>query len=264
MKKSINLPSLIVVLFFTLSVAGCSGGGFNLFTIQDDIELGKQLEAEIAASPEEFPVLNPTQYPEAYSHMKRIRDNILNSGKVTYKNEFEWSIKIIHDDETLNAFAAPGGYIYVYTGLIKFLDTEAQLAGVLGHEIAHADQRHSTEQLTKAYGLQILVALVSGNPNTEMIAQIAAALTSLKFSRKAESEADKFSVTYLCPTKYHADGAAGFFQKMEGQPTPPEFLSTHPNPGKRVEAITAEKEAQGCTNGAPFDARYVQFKASLP
>ena len=63
-------------------------------------------------------------------------------------SDFDWELKIIHDDETLNAFCAPGGYIYVYTGLIKFLAHEDNLAGVIGHEIAHADLRHSTQQLT--------------------------------------------------------------------------------------------------------------------
>ena len=66
-------------------------------------------------------------------------------------------LRIIHDDSTLNAFCTPGGYIYIYTGILKFLDSEDEFAGVLGHEIAHADLRHSTRQMTKQYGVQILL-----------------------------------------------------------------------------------------------------------
>jgi len=85
-----------------------------------------------------------------------VRDyNFINTFTKTnkHKDDFAWQVKIIDDPETLNAFATPGGYIYVYTGLIKFLDTEDQLAGVMGHEIAHADLRHSTRQMTSSYGV---------------------------------------------------------------------------------------------------------------
>ena len=70
--------------------------------------------------------------------------------------------RLIDDDKTLNAFCTPGGFIYVYTGLIKFLDSEDQLAGVMGHEIAHAALRHSTRQMTKVYGVQTLLQVATG------------------------------------------------------------------------------------------------------
>ena len=136
---------------FLISCNGDGSGKINLYTIEDDIELGRQLRAEIASDPVTYPVLSQTMYPEAYAHLYEIRDSILASGAVYYADDFEWELQIIHDDETLNAFCAPGGYIYVYTGLIKFLAHEDNLAGVIGHEIAHADLRHSTQQLTQAF-----------------------------------------------------------------------------------------------------------------
>lgn len=257
---------MLVFLASTLCI-GCKEGsrGFNLFTIQDDKALGMQLRDEIAANPQQYPVLDPAQFPEAYGYLFRIRDKILNSGKVDLADEFDWETRIIADDNTLNAFVAPGGYIYVFTGLIKYLDTEDELAGVMGHEIAHADRRHSTEQLTKAFGITTLVDIVLGD-NQNTITQVLESLVSLKFSRDDESEADEYSVIYLCPTDYNAAGAAGFFEKIaaEGSSSPPQFLSTHPNPDNRVENIYAKETELGCNGTGTFDAQYQNFKNSLP
>ncbi|MCB0581461.1 MAG: M48 family metalloprotease, partial [Phaeodactylibacter sp.] len=153
-----KLPILAIAFSITLSFSGCGttskpGGGFNLFTPDQDMQLGQQVAQQIADDPAQFPVLPERGNEEAYAYIRKIRDKILNTGKVAYKDEFAWEVKIIKDDNTLNAFCTPGGHIYVYTGLIKFLDSEDQLAGVMGHEIAHAAQRHSTRQMTKIYGL---------------------------------------------------------------------------------------------------------------
>lgn len=260
----------LLVLFFSVAVLfscnGCKDQGFNIFSIEDDKQLGLQLQDEIAANSGDYPILNETQYSAAYAHLYRIRDSILNSGNVLHKDDFEWDLQIIRDDSVLNAFCAPGGYIYVYTGLIKFLDSEDQLAGVLAHEIAHADKRHSTEQLTKSYSISLLLQVVLGE-NAQLLSEIAQGLVSLKFSRSDESEADEFSVKYLCPTEYNAAGAAGFFDKliqMEQAGGTPQFLSTHPNPDNRVADINAHKTESGCTGTETFDARYQQLKNSLP
>ena len=108
----------------------------NLFSYEDDIELGKQVAGEIKNDPQTYPVLAEKDHIEIYNYLYSLRDVVLNSGKITYRNEFEWKLHIIKDDEILNAFATPGGYIYVYTGLIKFLDSEDQLLGVLAHEVS--------------------------------------------------------------------------------------------------------------------------------
>jgi Zn-dependent protease with chaperone function len=263
--KSILVRLLLAII--TLNLAACKNDeGFNLFSIEDDKALGLQLSEEISANPAEYPLLSELQYSAAYDHLYRIRDSILNSGNVTYKDEFTWELKIIHDDSVLNAFCAPGGYIYVYTGLIKFLDSEDQLAGVLGHEIAHADKRHSTEQLTKTYSIGLLLQVVLGN-NAALLQEIAQGLISLKFSRNHETEADEYSVKYLCATSYNAAGAAGFFQKLidlQQAGSTPQFLSTHPSPDNRVENINASKTASGCTGTGTFDSRYQQLINSLP
>ncbi len=238
---------------------------FNIFGIDDDIQLGKQTVAEIEKNPTEYPILSEAQYPVAYGHLRRITQTLLDGGKVYYKGDFEWKTKIIHKDDVLNAFCTPGGYIYVYTGLIKYLDNETQLAGVMGHEIAHADRRHSTDQLTKIYGISTLLSVVLGN-NPGLLAELATTIVSLKFSRDNETEADKYSVVYLYATEYDGRGAKYFFEKLlkQGSGGPPEFLSTHPSPENRVENIEAEWKALGGKTGQTFDQRYTDFKNSLP
>ena len=267
-----KLPAVtlaIAALLTACTLPSCGGGSgkINLFTLEQDRELGAQVDAEIRSKPREYPILPEAGNAEVYGYVRGITQRILNSGNVEHRDAFPWKVTLIDDDNTLNAFATPGGYIYVYTGLIKYLDTEDQLAGVMGHEIAHADQRHSTKAITKQYGLSALVTIVTGGEGAgAMLGQVAAGLTSLKFGRDAETEADTYSVIYLCPTAYEADGAAGFFRKLEAGGSggrPPEFLSTHPNPGNRVSNIERQAAGRSCTASGTNRSEYQRIKSLL-
>ncbi|RME94237.1 MAG: peptidase M48 [Bacteroidetes bacterium] len=257
--------SSLLLTCTALVLISCGGGkSLNFFSVEQDIELGKQVSREINNNPNEYPILPERGNEEVYRYVRNLTNTLLRTGKVAYAREFPWEVKIIDDDETLNAFATPGGYIYVYTGLIKFLDSEDELAGVMGHEIAHSAQRHSTQQMTKAYGLQILLGIVTGRSDPGTIEQIALGLASLSFSRQHESEADAYSVTYLCGTQYRADGAAGFFRKINSRGgRPPQFLSTHPDPGNRVAAIENKAREMGCRGRGTNDREYQRIKSLL-
>lgn len=257
------LAACSIGIFLGGCSVGQSGGGINLFTPDQDLQLGREVKQQIASDPSKFPILPEKGNEEVYRYIRGITARILNSGKVSYRDQFPWEVYIIKDDETLNAFCTPGGFVYVYTGLIKFLDSEDQLAGVMGHEIAHAALRHSTRQMTQVYGLTALTSVVTGKSNPGMAEQIALGLISLRFSRQHETEADEHSVIYLCGTDYHADGAAAFFRKIEGKDTPPEFLSTHPNPGNRVENIENKAKALACTGSKDNQAEYNRIKRLL-
>ncbi|MDW8235925.1 MAG: M48 family metalloprotease [Bacteroidia bacterium] len=239
--------------------------GINLFTVEDDLKLGAQVGQQIESNPQQYPILDSAQYSVAYAHLYRMRDSLLRTGKLQYADRFPWRIRIIRDDNTLNAFCAPGGYIYFYTGIIKYLNNEAELMGVLGHEMAHADRRHVTQLLTQAYGVQTLLNLITGN-NPGLLGEIASNLLLLSFSRDHERDADAHSVIYLCPTSYPADAAAQFFTyiQQQGGTRPPAFLSTHPDPGERIRNIRTKAQELNCTGNQTYDARYAQLKASLP
>lgn len=257
---------LTISAVFTWSACSGDGGGVNIFSVEDDKMLGMQLRDEILANPQEFPVLDEVQYASAYGYLNDVVDDILASGEVRYAEAFAWETRIIENDTVLNAFAAPGGYIFVYTGLIKFLEKKDDFVGVMGHEMAHADRRHSTQQLTQQYGVAVLLELLVGN-NESLLGNVLGSLLTLKFSRDDEAEADEYSVIYLCDTEYAANGAASFFEALlnMGVATPPQFLSTHPSPDNRVADINAEADSRGCdTTFDSNDQEWEAFKASLP
>ena len=268
MKRHLIL-SATILLTVIFSFSGCKKGGLNIFTIDDDKKFGADMETEIANNPTQYPLLSKTAYASSYSYLENLKQQILAAGQLEHANDFVWKLYIIQDDATQNAFCTPGGYIYVYTGLIKYLDNASSLAGVIGHEMAHADRRHSTQQLTTQYGLSLLVDVVAGTTNQGQLAQIAASLSTLAFSRDHEKDADAHSVIYLCPTQYRADGAADFFEKIiaSGAPQPPAFLSTHPNPDNRVTNIHNKKAELNCLGNPGFNSEtndYAVFKATLP
>ena len=196
--------------------------------------------------------------------MRRLTSEILDNAVLKHKNDFVWKTKIIYNDSVLNAFCTPGGYIYVYTGLIKYLESEDQLAGVLGHEIAHADERHTTEAMTSALGRDLLLKLILGD--SSIVSTVTSGLLNLKYGRGSETEADLKSVEYLDKTELDARGAARFFEKLvaSGQVGGPQFLSTHPNSENRVESITNKWKELGSKVGLTNPQRYLEFKQSLP
>ena len=217
--------------------------GANLFSESDDVKIGEDLDKEIRNSPKEFPLL--TNRPEITDYVTNIGKYILNSSpKIQYKNVFPYKFQVINDT-IVNAFCTPGGFIYVYTGLMKFVDNEATLAGVIAHEIAHAERRHMTQRLTSYYGVSMLLSLVLGNnPNAavEIAANLFVGLGFLANSRSDEEEADNYSIKYLMTSKYYPGGIQYFFdkiltdQKKKGTVGGDldRLLATHPLPQDRV------------------------------
>lgn len=251
----------------TMLLSSCGSDTIKnlVFSIEDEKQLGLQTSQQIEASADFKPILSEGDNAAAYAYLNAMKNDILNSEDVKYKDEFVWQLKII-DQDVLNAFATPGGYIYVYTGLIKFLDNADDLAGVMGHEIAHADRRHSTSQLIQNQGVATIISIVTGG-DSQLIAGLASQLLALNFSRKDESDADDFSVQYLEETDFACNGAATFFEKISaaGGSGGPEFLSTHPSPDNRVEDINAAAVKLGCdtTNSTATinGLSYAEFKA---
>ena len=269
--KILKYLCLGLVLGGIATISACDkNGDLLLFSIDNDLQLGAQVDEQIENDPA-FTILDPNDYPEAYEYLNDMRDQILNSGEITYREEFVWELHII-DDDVLNAFATPGGYIYVYTGLIKYLNEADDLAGVLGHEIAHSDQRHSSKQLQRQYGIQLLLSIALGEDASQLeqvVGSLAGTGALLAFGRDAESEADEYSVQYLAQTDYACDGAATFFERLimdDQTPGIPEFLSTHPDPEDRVDDIHAKADELGCDTSPISETgfTYQDFKNSLP
>lgn len=271
MKISIKKLSSILLLSLVLISCDPENSTPNLFTLQDDAAFGLQMKEEMLSNPSEYPILDPIGYPEAYQYVERIKNELLASGEVAYADQLPWEIYII-DQNVVNAFATPGGYLYFFTGLINQLENEAQFTGVLAHEMAHCARRHSTNQMTKAYGLQFLLSIILGENPSELAsiaAQMANGLASLAFSRKHEYEADEFAVKYMVNGTggQEARAMGDFFailQKLEGDANnEPVFLRTHPTPEDRQEKILQHWQNYSGSTGNYFEDRFQAFKAEL-
>jgi predicted Zn-dependent protease len=240
-------------IFLLVFLVAC-GTGINLFSEQDEVQLGEQFDKEIHENPKEYPIYKGNPAVKNYIQ-SRIFDEILQSPEVQKETVYDYKLEIIDNDSTLNAFAVPGGYVYLYTGLIKYLDSEAALAGVLAHEIAHVERRHATQRITNAYGLQLLASLALGNNPSQisaMVANLFSGLTLLANSRSAEDESDKYAIIYLSSTRYYPGGVKFFFERLrdDGKVSSSgggiqTFLSTHPDPIDRINTTEQRLRERG-------------------
>ncbi len=269
-----HINSIILVIIIALFTSCSKDGDVNFFTVKDDVAFGAQLDSTILADPNEYPILNEAQNQEVYKYVRDIMNRVLQSNEILYKEEFKWQVRVI-DKNVLNAFAAPGGYLYFYTGFLKYCRSEAEFAGVMAHEIAHADRRHSTETLTKVYGIQILLSILMGQ-NPSQLEQIVTVLATngaaLSFSRKHEYQADEYSLRYLNSIKqirnYHPTAIIDFFDHMkEDSLTTPngsfEFLRTHPYDDNRKANIDKIWKSLGSPTGNRFEAEHAAIVAKL-
>jgi predicted Zn-dependent protease len=273
--KSLYPFLLIAALFISASVF-LSCEETNIFSDKDDVELGKEMDKQIKSEPQQFPML--VGHQDLRDYVSGIGDYILNnSPKIKKKNIYPYNFQIINDT-IINAFCTPGGFVYVYTGLMKFIDNEATLAGIVAHEIAHAERRHVTQRLTAYYGVSVLLSFIlGGNPGflQELAANLFVGLAFLKNSRDDEAEADYYSIQYLRTTKYYPGAITFFFDKIKEEEkrkghTPGDLdrlLSTHPLPDDRIQAVneilSSIKPAPDPTKGL-FTNEYQKMKQRIP
>jgi beta-barrel assembly-enhancing protease len=229
-----------------LSISIFYSCGANIFSNDDDIKLGREIDKEIKSKPKEYPMLEGHQ--DVKDYVNSIGKYVLESSpKIEYKNIFPYTFQVINDT-IVNAFCTPGGFIYVYSGLMKFIDNEATLAGVVSHEIAHAEKRHMTQRLTSYYGIGIALNIVLGNnPNAiaDIVSNLFVGLGFLANSRSDEEEADNYSIKYLSTSKYYPGAITFFFDKIADEQqrkgaTPgglDRLLATHPLPQDRIDNV---------------------------
>jgi predicted Zn-dependent protease len=262
---------IFVIGIFPLAFQSCEDPlSVNVFPVSKDVQLGEELDSEIRNNPSEYPIL---ENKELTQYLQGMVDEIIRSPLIEYEDEFAYEVRIINDDENVNAFAVPGGYIYVYTGLMKYLDREATMAGILAHEVAHAERRHATQRITTAYGAQFLAGLLLGENPSELEQVVSGILTNLALlqnSREDEYEADEYSFKYLQSTKWYPGAIMFFFDKVDQDRDAgflEELLSTHPMPQDRINAVQQMIDNAGLP--APdesnlFSDRYEQYKSMLP
>jgi len=212
-------------------------------TTEQEIAMGLQAAPEMA---EEFGGLDPSQADQAMvDQVGQVIVNASPAGQTPYQYDFH----LLADPETINAFALPGGQVFITRALYDRLTEEGELAGVLGHEIAHVVARHSAEHIAKARlteGLTGAAVIASYDPNdpstarTAQMAMLIGQLINLKYGREDELEADFLGVCFMQDTGYDPNEMVRVMEVLQeaspggGQP---EFLSTHPDPGNRIQRI---------------------------
>ena len=215
------------------------GGGMNFYSMEREAALGKQLANQVEQTS------RLVTDPVVTEYVNRVGQNIVRNSDA----RVPFVIKVI-DDDTVNAFALPGGFFYVDSGLILAADNEAELAGVMAHEIAHVAARHATKQATKSqlFDWASLPLIFIGGPSgyaIRSIAALAVPLGYLKFSRGAEREADLLGLEYLYASGYDPEAFVQFFEKLEAREKQhhgflAKTFSTHPMNAERVKS--AQKE----------------------
>jgi len=215
--------------------------GFNLFSKQQDIELGQQNAAQVR---KQMPMVND---PFLLEYVNKVGKRLANSQEARASG-FPFTFEVVADP-SINAFALPGGPMFINTGLLKAVDNEAQLAGVMGHEMSHVILRHGTNQASKSKLIElpaILGSQIAGGSVAGQLAQLGIGLGAnsvlLKFSRTAESQADITGSHLMAEAGYNPVEMARFFEKLQAQGGQgvPQFFSDHPNPDNRQHAIEAE------------------------
>lgn len=172
---------------------------------------------------------------------------------------------LVAEAPTVNAFAAPGGVVVVHSGLLRAVATPEELAGVLAHEIAHVELRHSLTALVKSLGLRTLLAVALGDLSGSAVVEAAQRLTELGYSREAEREADREGLRRLTAARIDPAGLLAFFATLEQQATvaPPAFLSSHPATAERIAALRgAVAELRG--DWTPLAVDLAELRAGLP
>ena len=276
LKNRTLYPFLLIAMLVITTSVFLSCEQTNIFSDKDDVELGKEMDKQIKSDPQQFPML--VGHQDLKEYVSGIGKYIIDtSPKIKKKNIYPYNFQIINDT-IINAFCTPGGFIYVYTGLMRFIDNEATLAGIVAHEIAHAERRHVTQRLTAYYGVSVLLSFIlGGNPSflSELAANLFVGLAFLKNSRDDEAEADYYSIRYLRSTKYYPGAITFFFDKIKEEEkkkgkTPGDLdrlLSTHPLPDDRIQAVNeilnTIKPRPDPTKGL-FTNEYQKIKQRLP
>jgi hypothetical protein len=249
--------SMAIVAMIALCVAMAPPGladrtklkpGWNVFSPQQDVEIGK----EVSKQAEQQLVLLNDKKVDGY--LDRLGQKLARKAP---GEKYAYQFKAVND-ASINAFALPGGFLYVNRGTIEAADNEAQLAGVIGHEIGHVALRHGTNQMTKATAMQLPLAVLGGvvgrNSIVGLLSQVGANFGAqsvlLKYSRDAERQADLVGTQILYDNNYDPRQMAQFFMKLEEESKksggrPIQFFSSHPNPENRVTAVNAEVAKMG-------------------
>jgi predicted Zn-dependent protease len=253
-----------------LCIAGCAVNpvtGENeliLFGEEQDIEMGRGYAPEV-----EKQLGGAIENPALQNYVNSVGQKI---ARLSHNPDFEYSFVAVNDD-MVNALALPGGYIFITKGMLQKMQTEAQLAGVLAHEIVHVVARDVANAISKQMGMEVLLAALASQTESQgaiILADLTAQIVSLSFGREDERQADRTGMDYMVRAGYDPQGMVEMMQILEAEEkaAPMEFFSTHPSPENRVAYLQQRartypvSQLQGAVVGREDYRKYVL--AQLP
>jgi Zn-dependent protease with chaperone function len=236
----------------------------NKYSVQDDIKLGRQAAQEAES---QFPLLRD---PQVQSYVENVGRRLVSSIPSQFQHpEFQYYFKVVNARD-INAFALPGGPMYVNRGMIEAARTEGEMAGVMAHEISHVALRHGTAQATKGQKYSILGGIagiagtILGGPGVGQLAQAPFAVYLLKFSREYETEADILGSQIMAQAGYDPRDLANMFRTLEQQGGGGGgFLSDHPSPSDRYARIERESQYLRVNSGMRDSREFARIQERL-
>lgn len=236
--RAVAIPAAVLVAGLLAALAGCATTGprgqqsFIIIDTGQEVEIGKGVDQNVR---QEYKVLDNAALQQ---YVQRMGASLASHSD---RQDLEYHFAVL-DDPMVNAFAAPGGYIYVTTGLMRTAENEAELAGVIAHEIGHVVGRHSVRQMQAVYGASLAADLLLGDAQTtKAIIGVGTQVLMLKNSRENELESDEFGIKYTIAAGYDPRGLVTFFEKLlaeqeGGDPSGvASWLSTHPTTTQRID-----------------------------
>jgi beta-barrel assembly-enhancing protease len=256
--------SVVAALLASLALVACAPAraitgdvAEALISVEEERQLGDQVAAEVEAQVE---LLDD---PEVQNYVQNLGNKLLANAHEAPEG-MAYRFQVIDAPDQVNAVALPGGYVYIFSGLMLAAEDEAELAGVLAHELAHVTQRHIAQQLVAQLGLELLLQMALGqDPGVvrQLATLVAAQGAFMSFSREAEREADYHGVLYLARAGWAPESYARFFDKLAAAGESPAvlaFLQTHPAPSERADNARQLISRMSRVPTFTGDARYEQ------
>ena len=250
----------------TIGLGGVETAAANVMVSDEqESQLGLQVKTELETKQNVKYVADP----QVADYVRDVANKVLVHAQKE-RPAVKWTVNVIDDPQTVNAFATPGGYLYVYTGLLLLADNEAQLAGVMGHEAGHVVARHSAQQMVDQFGFDAVAQLALGQ-NPGVLGQLGKAVVEkgalLAHSRAHEDEADEYGARYGSAAGYDPHALSGFFTKLKAKvgdtSTLTTWLSDHPATSSRITHINSYAQQNGL-NGKDLGAdRFVAIRARV-
>jgi len=247
MEARMNRTPLTLLTFLLLAVVPACGDGFGgaLISDEQEVQLGEEVDAEIRS---QYTLRADNDAVTIWARELSVPIIAASTGWRNPDDFGGYQVDVIDDDQLVNAFAAPGGFVYISTGLIMTAGSCAEIAGVVSHELAHVTERHGVKAIEGAYGVQVVSQWFLGDGlATDAAGTIYGFLANTQFSQAHESEADAFGLRIALGAGYNPYGLVDFFSKLlalsDGAEVPA-FLSSHPATQDRIDAVTKQIESR--------------------